>query len=96
MMFIPTKDVWHRHRLDRNYLNAMRPRMFGCPKCGKKDGLNFEINPVWNFGIECTYHIKCDACGYEPTEWYDNIADAVLVFDTKARNNAEINNNEKQ
>ena len=92
-MFIPTKDVWHRHRLDRNYLNAMKPQMFGCPKCGRKDKLNFEIDPVWNFGIECKYKIKCDACGYHADEWQDNIADAVLVFDMDARNKAEINNN---
>ena len=85
-MFIPTKDVWNRHKLDRRYLNAIRPQMVGCPKCGSRDGLNFEIDPVWNFGIECKYKIKCDACGYKPEEWQENIADAVLVFDMQARN----------
>ena len=68
--------------------------MIGCPKCGRIDGLNYEINPVWNFGIECKYHLKCDACGFEPTEWYDNIAEAIQVFDDAARNKTRINSDE--
>lgn len=87
-MKFPIREAWHRHKLDRRYLNSMKPQMIGCPKCGSKEGLNYAIETECNVDIDCKYHIKCDACGYEPTEWYENIADAVLIFDMEARHNA--------
>ncbi len=89
-MKFPIRDAFHRHRLDRAYLNKMKPEMIGCPKCGRVDSLNYAIQTECNLEIDCKYHIKCDACGYEPTEWYDSIADAVLVFDMEARHKADV------
>ena len=80
------RDAWHRHKLDRKYLEAMRPKMVGCPVCGSRDGLNYEIDATCNLEITCKYRIKCEKCGYKPNEWSDNIADAILVFDMVARN----------
>ena len=80
------KDALHRHKLDRRYLDAMKPKMVGCPVCGKKDGLNYTINANCNVDIDCKYKIKCDNCGFVQPEWCDSIADAVLIFDMEARN----------
>ena len=91
-MKFPIREAWHRHRLDRSYLEAMRPSMYGCPKCGRRDGLNYEIDIDCNIDIDCRYKIKCENCGYEPEEWNENIADAVLIFDMEARNQPLLNN----
>ena len=85
-MKFPIRDAWHRHRLDRAYLNKAIPYMVGCPVCGRKDGLNYVIDAKCNLEITCKYHIKCEKCGYEPKEWYEDIADAVLAFDMEAQN----------
>ena len=84
------RDAWHRHKLDRIYLNRMRPKMIGCPKCGSIDGLNYSIDATCNVRIDCKYRIKCDRCGYVQPGWYENIADAVLIFDIEARNKTTV------
>ena len=84
------RDAWHRHKLDRAYLNRMKPTMTGCPSCGRTDGLNYEIDATCNVRVDCKYRIKCDHCGYKPQEWCENIADAVLIFDMEAKNKATV------
>ena len=90
-MKIPFRDTPHRWKLDRQYLDSKRQEMIGCPQCGRTDGLKCVFNASCNMEIICTYHIKCENCGYEPKEWYDNVADAVLIFDMEARNILEQN-----
>ena len=85
-MKFPIREAFHRHKLDRKYLNSMKPKMVGCPMCGRKEELNYEINATCNVRIDCKYKIKCDHCGYEQPGWYENIADAILIFDMEAKN----------
>ena len=80
------KDAFHRHKLDRRYLELMRSKMAECPVCGRKDGLNYTIDANCNIDITCRYKIKCENCGFIQSEWSDSIADAVLIYDMKARN----------
>ena len=74
------RDAWHRHRLDRQYLNSVRSNLHGCPKCGKLDDLTYAISATCNLEITCYYHLKCKNFGYEPAEWYDNIHEAVSAY----------------
>ena len=84
-MKFPIRQAFHRHRLDRKYLESKRSTMAECPTCGRRDSLNFEIDAMCNIDIYCKYRIKCDSCGFRQPGWYEDIADAIYMYNLDAK-----------
>lgn len=79
-MKCPISEFPRRIRLDRAYLDRMRPQMHGCPVCGETDSLKVDFDPETNLSVYCNYRIVCTNCGYKPKKWHETVYDAVAAF----------------
>ena len=84
-MIFDSKNSKRNFTLDRRYLEAMKPKLIGCPNCGKTEGLKVKFDCNANEYVYCKYKIECTNCGYEQSNWHDNIVQAVKLLDIEAR-----------
>ena len=78
------REAGKRCQLDRRYLEAMKPKLHGCPKCGKVDGLKVKFNMECNVFMYCQYQIECTNCGYIQRQKYDDVSTAVKALEEEA------------
>ena len=74
------RDANKRTRLDRQYLENMKFKTNGCPKCGKYDYLKIKYDMDVNVSIYADYKIICTDCGYEQNDWYDTVVEALKAL----------------